>query len=68
METNPFKNIADLECAGNINSNDENRIVISQPRAVIRINDASKDMGTDVFVQVGTVVHKTCRSKFHYIT
>ena len=67
METYPFKNIADLECTGCINLDYENRIVLSQPRAGIRINDASKDMGTDAFVQVGTVVHKTCRLKFHYI-
>ena len=64
----PFKDIEDTECEGYINENDDVNIVkLSQQRAIDSINSASKERGTNVNVEIGTVVHKECRKRYIHV-
>ena len=60
MERCPFKDIAGLNCEDYI-CEGANKTVLKQARSVDTINNASKDMGTNVTVQIGSAVHKECR-------
>ena len=65
MDICPFKDVYGLNCQGSIPKDDVNRVILTQEKAIDKINANNKKRGTNISVDVGSVVHKKCRERFN---